>query len=791
MIKFFCVLLVAGFCLLGAAEVKIEASRSVILLPEVATSTQRYAALELQLHLARLCGAEIPIGGVAAAGSYVFHIGSQPAGASGELLPEEARWTVTEQAAWFHGEDTEAEPGFPAISRRQREPAFCLTLRRTGTLTAVYDFLEKQFGVLWSEPGAAGICFPEGARAVMRTGSGSWHPGAMRQRVMRSGMAKTVKEYNEGLPEPFHLGEAEFELYRNDVHAWLKRQRMGNNMNAAFGHAFTDWWKRYGAEHPEYFALVDGKRHPKYAPDRVKMCVSNPALHRQIIAEWQAREPLSSFINVCENDSGNYCECDGCRALDMPPESGRSWDEDLTDRYVYFANQVSALARAVKPDVTVCFYAYSVYRFPPRREKVGPGMLIGFVPGGVFDYESTAEMYDRWQAAGADRLFLRPNYQHIDSGLPMGFEKLYVELLKLGYEKGIIGTDFDSMHNFWPTSGMGDYMVARLLNNRELTYAQLLDEYSQIYGAAAPEFKAFKAYWQDEVCEKRLLPNRQEISEKGRYGNFRRGLMWDLGKYYQLEDFDRTDAILAAGARKELTTAARERLERLQLANQHSRLTYLAIVATGDAKFMASRQLLEFRVAQRRVLPMDWRTLMVGVEGKFGDVAGVLSAWTFRDFKASRALPVRWNFKIDEHQVGVSEQWEKSGAQEIAGWEPIRVSSSWEQQPYSDINPAFREKMKDYDGYGYYGLNLRVPKEWQGQEIYLLFGAVDESCMVWLNGQLAGERPYVNPDDWKVPFTIRIDALIDWSKSGQPLIVRVHDSNGQGGIWKPVNLVTR
>lgn len=702
-----------------------------------------------------------------------------------------ARWTIGDQAAWFQGEDTEAEAGFPAVSRRQRDPSFCLVLRRTGTLTAVYDFLEKQFGVLWTEPGDVGIYFPKGTRAVMQTGSGRWHPGDMRQRVMRSGMAKSVKEYNEDLPEPFQLSEADFENFRNDTHTWLKRQRMGNNMDAAFGHAFTNWWKDYGVEHPEYFALVDGKRQPKSAPDRVKMCVSNPALHRQIVANWQAREPLSAFINVCENDSGNYCECDACRALDMPPAPGKNWDEDLTDRYVYFANQVSALARQIKPDVTVCFYAYSVYRFPPRREKVGSDMLIGFVPGGVFDYAETAVMYDSWRVAGATRLFLRPNYQHIDCGLPMGFEKLYVELLKLGFEKGIIGSDFDSMHNFWPTSGMGDYMVARMLNNRELTYAQLLDEYSQIYGAAADDFKAFKAYWQDEVCLKRLVPNRQAISEKGRYGNFRRGLMWDLGKYYTIEDFDRTDAILAAGAQKELSPAERARLVRLQLANQHSRMTYQAITATGDARFVASRQLLEFRTAQRQALNIDWRRLVVSVEGGFGDVAGVNSAWMFRDFQASRALSVRWTFKIDENNVGPSEKWEQATVADISGWEVIRVSSAWEQQPYSDVNPAFREKMKSYDGYGYYGLDLRVPKEWKGREIYLLFGAVDESCTVWLNGNLAGERPYVKPDDWKTPFTIRVDQVIDWSKSGQALVVRVHDSGGQGGLWKPVNLVSR
>lgn len=73
---------------LGAAEIALQPQRSLIVLPEPATSTQRYAALELQKHLAIVSGVVIPIGGTPGPDTYVFHIGSQPDGAEAALLPK-------------------------------------------------------------------------------------------------------------------------------------------------------------------------------------------------------------------------------------------------------------------------------------------------------------------------------------------------------------------------------------------------------------------------------------------------------------------------------------------------------------------------------------------------------------------------------------------------------------------------------------------------------------------------------------------------------------------------------
>ncbi len=47
------------------------------------------------------------------------------------------------------------------------------------------------------------------------------------------------------------------------------------------------------------------------------------------------------------------------------------------------------------------------------------------------------------------------------------------------------------------------------------------------------------------------------------------------------------------------------------------------------------------------------------------------------------------------------------------------------------------------------------------------------------------ERHYEQPDDWLLPFAVRLDEAVDWQRAEQELRVRVRDDRGQGGIWKP------
>ena len=60
----------------------------------------------------------------------------------------------------------------------------------------------------------------------------------------------------------------------------------------------------------------------------------------------------------------------------------------------------------------------------------------------------------------------------------------------------------------------------------------------QAFGAAADDIREYYRYWREQVWEKRLAPDQAKIAERGKWFNFARGLVWNLGKYYKESEFD-------------------------------------------------------------------------------------------------------------------------------------------------------------------------------------------------------------------------------------------------------------
>ncbi len=784
MIKTALLLIILGGAICSFADtVTVDPKNAVIVLPANGDKLKQFAALELAAHLKLITGQQIPvIKGKAPAGKYAFMIGASAPGKTKKFAPEQAQFTVTAKKSYFNGDD------FVGRGRSLATIA-CSKYSRTGTLFAVYLLLEKELGVKWFKPGNKGIVFTPAKQLKLQTGTTSWIP-KLTMREIRAGYSSKTANDSVKAPKDFRLSVKQRKAKRLETQIWLKRMKMGRSQVFSYGHAFTRWWNRYGKEHPEYFALTsEGKRAPYHAskPDRIKLCVSNPEVHKLIVADF-VKKGRGKVINTCENDSGNYCECKKCRALDAT-RKGEKFDKDLTDRYIWFANQVQRLARKQVPGAQAIMYAYSVYRYPPRKVKVDDGVILGFVPK-LFD-DNLDAYYQSWVKAGAKNLFLRPNDMHIDPGLPMGFEKKMFDNFQICMKYGAFGTDYDAIHNFWPVSGIANYIIARAIADPKKSFDYWENEYCSAYGPAAAEVKKYYHYWRKNIFEQKLMPDRKMIEKKGRYGNFRRGLMWNLYNYYRDVDFDKTDALLKTGLNKKLTPAERQRLELLLLANRHARLTYEAMRTKyqkpQDAKKLAkaANNLLDFRKKYRKVLDFNWE-LLFGNESTFGDVCGMAMTKTFKGLRPFKKLPNRWFFRIDPKDIGLKQKWQSSPWGQIdASWDTLYVNTFWEK---AKCHPALHKELKKYDGIGWYAMRIKIAKKLKGKKIYLVFGAVDESCWVFIDGKPVGEHLFKKPADWKTPFSIRIDQNLDFEQKSHTVVVRVRDVGGAGGIWQPVYL---
>ena len=71
----------------------------------------------------------------------------------------------------------------------------------------------------------------------------------------------------------------------------------------------------YFDEHPEYYALFQGRRVGKNA----EPCLSNPEVFEVMAANIEkamAEKPECNFWSISQNDNDAYCTCEKCRALD-------------------------------------------------------------------------------------------------------------------------------------------------------------------------------------------------------------------------------------------------------------------------------------------------------------------------------------------------------------------------------------------------------------------------------------------------------------------------------------------
>jgi len=771
----------------------------VIVIPNEANAHAQQAieqaAEELRDHLKLIMGTKIPIQKENAAegtkGKFVWAVGVPPDGAP-PLAREEARWVVTRKGVHLYGD------AYPF----------------RGVAFAVYDFLEEQLGVRWVRPAAEFVSYQPRSTLTLTAGRHEWKP-SLEMRKIRTyirpgrGYDTKIKEYVAEF-ERFLWSNEQHDAVAHDVARWQNRMRMGSHTQIHYGHAFTDWWNKYSKTHPDYFALNRwGRREPETRTppkenstewsDReiqgVKLCVSNPAVAEQIVQNWLSAGGRKPWVNACMNDfTMGFCRCPNCLKLDGRKEGEELGDylTGLTDRYVFLANQVARLARQHDPKAGAVMYAYETTEAPPRIQRVEPNVMVAIVPT-MLELQELDQLFRKWKEAGATQFYMRPNYPvyYNTLALPLGHEKQMYDAFQVAYQHGVVAVDYDSLTGLCPYTGMADYITARTFSDPSKPFAYWEDHYCAAYGPAAEDIKAYHRYWREEFWEKRIQPNLTKIVTFGKSHNFARGLMWTLGDYYRLSDFDATDAILKKAAARKLAEPQRKLVEELVLAHRGARLLVAAVTTPGADKFAHSLRLIEFREQHHRPGVFNWLSAYAS-ESRFGDASGAKIAYRLRTYPLPWiATGLAWWFKLDPNDVGLKEKWQEKPWAEVSKWDLLRTDFYWDNPYRSETDPALVEKVVNYDGVAWYAVRQTIPTEMKGRKILLYFGAVGGSCQVYVNGKLAGTHPSQKPGDKHESFTIRIDEFVDWERTEQTITVRIEDRSELGGIGKRVWLVSQ
>lgn len=118
----------------------------------------------------------------------------------------------------------------------------------------------------------------------------------------------------------------------------------------------------YGESHPEYYALVDGKRDTNTHGGGPQLCVTNPEVIEVAAAsaiQQLTERPEAANISVSQADTAAYCRCEVCETLNTA--EGTPMGSQLT-----FVNAVAERIEKVHPHVKVGTLAYWYTRKPPK-----------------------------------------------------------------------------------------------------------------------------------------------------------------------------------------------------------------------------------------------------------------------------------------------------------------------------------------------------------------------------------------------------------------------------------------
>lgn len=490
-----------------------------IVTPEKPVPVVAHAAQELSYHLKRATGKSLPViteKQIKNNGKY-FYIGNCKANAA--LEPAKLPWNygmikINRDSIHFAGNDGDKE-------------VFAQT-NSSGTVFAVYEFLEKYLGVRWIWPGKTGEIIPVCRDLVLKESVITVKP-LLRSSVWRSNsLARNARR-------GWSSRKAMDTYYRNE-HLWLLRHRFSCDRRISGGHAFTKYYVRYFKDHPEYFSMLPtGKRGNNIYrwsrnPRNISLCVSNPGLAKLVVDNWVKTGNTSGIINASENDTDGECTCDNCLAADDSPvpaaqrraaalrefnKKSGLWPRELgsvSNRYCKFFLNIRKEADKVAPGSLILGQIYANYSEPPAKGiKLDERIILRFCPPVMYPFsKEKIENYKRictgWAATGA-RLQFRPNYTLSGHYFPIQYHKEFYDMFTYALKCNMVSSDMDSLTGQYMVQGLVNYVIASMNHRPEVPLEQLEDEFYSSFGAAKEPVKKYFDYLTDLTMNRGFPPD--------------------------------------------------------------------------------------------------------------------------------------------------------------------------------------------------------------------------------------------------------------------------------------------
>lgn len=790
----------------GAAEkaltlVEKGQPKATIVISKDAPVKNKLAASELQAYLKKITGAELPIatddkdikgtkilvGRSSLTDALKINI---PTGYSFDEIKEGYMMKTVGGNLVLAGNDD----GFPSNTKYNPKRPYSVIGEDghySGSLFAVYDFLER-LGCRWYMPGDIGEVVPK-----MDTVSVGPMDVNEKPYFMFRGYWSKPNGQQADIESDAFFNRNRFISFS----AGFSNATDGSLNHLIFGKSAKEMFEK----HPEYFGLKeDLKTRSEHA-----VCMSNPEVIKLVIEksrEFFQKNPNAMYVGFAPVDGEPNCWCEKCKEINgqiQVPCGWRAGEMPCISGTYY--NLVNEVAKALKPEFPDKVIAASIYAgrvLPPPSEFKFESNVGGHLALIEYSLMRPMDTPDNWEAETIAALFrswkkrmdkfvYRPYYPTfmLHNGLPIPMMRNIISDAKFlaKPENKPFGVRWES----WPaynTLYVNTYVWGKMLwNPNQDGDALLKDFYEKFYGPAAKPMEKFYTALEEAIRNAPFNTHEEELLPEIYSNKFVKGLMPLIDEAEKAvanadESYKKrvglarltADHMLRYSEMRDInernfeySKAAEKADEMLKIEEEMNKLNANYIFTTHykyDQKPGYGLYGANFTAVGKKIQYTNINKLMNGESGEL-----------------AVNMPRRWKFRTDVVSLGLPAGWFDKGA-DLSKWSDAEMGRCLEVQGYYTDKKA----LIPYLGEAWYATDFELPPKFDGRELGLFVGGINNEAWIWLNGQMFAYQPFHTW--WMRPaysWTKNIPAgLLKPGKNRIAVRVKAGDKFGFGGMFR-------
>lgn len=448
-------------------------ARATIVVGADAVDSEKFAANELADYLKQITGAD-------------FTVKDSPVGVSGTKIYVGQTRLVKRLLPDFSWSEVN---GDGIVIKTVGSDLVLSGDRPRGTIYAVYTFLEDYLGVRWWAPDATYV--PRKSTLRTKEINITYKPPF----VYRETFFRNVMDAGTNFP---------IRLKLNGHYQQIPNNKGGHYSFLGFCHTFYQLLPvdRYAKDHPEWYALVNGKR--KF--ENAQMCLTNPEMKAELLKNaftWIEANPAAGIISISQNDATGPCECDNCKA--MVAKTGSE-----SGALIAFVNSIAEEIEKKYPDFLIETLAYQYTRKAPTNIKPRKNVLVRLCTiecdfakplEGPTNKDFMVDFYN-WQkitqklfvwdyvANFTNLLIPMPNYQVLKPNIQTFAKNNVIGLFEQG----------DGYNAYASMAPLRTWMISHLMWNPKLNEKKLMGEFLRgYYGKAGPYLEKYVKVWENAL----------------------------------------------------------------------------------------------------------------------------------------------------------------------------------------------------------------------------------------------------------------------------------------------------